>query len=255
MAYTCPRTPLPWRSQSYTLQTHKNKHLHKQVNECDSVFRRHPMWDNAQPVPPDPSNLSERSDLLWTFHPARSTAGLSGYVIMSGLKVRFGWVSEIWEGKQCSVLTLLIKTLSIPAETLLAWAQPWNKNADSLPSPALLLITASTTNPPSDAAFLPSLSQPTQPVMLHSAIASQREIKATKIRKGPRNGHEAARSGASVCTQQSQSQCICLCQTPTWGLLKLYRLDKMTPNFTRPTGNKEIQVEDPAVRSSGEIGT
>lgn len=97
---------------------------------------KHPIWYNAEPVHPDHSRLFERSVLLWTFHLMCKSARLNGHVIVSRLKVRFGQMTEIWKRKQKqgSAQCWPIKTLLIPAKTLLTWSKPWNKNADSLPS-------------------------------------------------------------------------------------------------------------------------
>lgn len=75
------------------------------------------------------------------------------------------------EPRLCTVLTLLIATLSIPAESLLTWAQPCNRNVDSLPERHSYSLLFQPPTPLPVAAFLLSLSQQTQPVRPHSKTA------------------------------------------------------------------------------------
>ncbi len=101
------------------------------------------------------------------------------------------------EARLCAVLTLLIKTVSIPAETLLTWAQPWNKNADSLPSrhSYSLLFQPPT---PFWCCFLTSLLSAN--TTSHAAFHGRKSVrnKGNKNQESTR-GH-AAKSRASVCT-------------------------------------------------------
>ena len=133
---------------------------------------------------------------------------------------------------------------------------PALKQKRRLPAWTALLLSLSQATTPLCCCFL-TVSPNTQPVILHSTVIKLVFSAARQVK----NRRPKSRKLEDLQVNQlMQSFGFCstvyfLSQRPTWRFLKLYRLDKMTPNFTCPTRNKEMQVEDPAVCSGGEIQT
>lgn len=117
-AHTCHRMLLLWRSQPDILQTQKEICMSRWTRTL--VTQGNIPYDTAHSPFLQIIQVSLKDQSCWCM----DTARFNGHIIISRLKVRFGQVTEETEAMLCTVLTLLIKTLSIPAETLLTWAQP-----------------------------------------------------------------------------------------------------------------------------------